>query len=910
MAKSSNADSPLLTQYRRLKRQQAGNVLFFRLGDFYEMFAEDAIEVSSLLNLTLTSRNGLPMCGVPYHSARNYIARLLKNGKKVAICEQLSAPRKGNAIIERDIVEVITPGTTVDEDFLEKGDSNYLAALCGPGGPPPPRFAFAYIDLSTGEFEALSFDAQNATLSLRSLLERLQIKELIVQESLLNSGETGFVLEECAGLVINRWMDWLFDGEKSFELLTRQFGTETLKGFGFERDAVEILAAGALLEYIDGTAKSLLPHIRKITLREDSEFVGIDEASLRNLELLHGIHGGEGCSLFEIIDETKTAMGKRLLRQRLTSPLRDVKKINARAAFVEALYCEQALLSDLRELLGRTGDIERQVSRLAMRKSHGKDMFALKNALSRFSAIETVIEGCSWKKPPAEGACSTEIPIQYESLEARSVDSGTRERLAELSALLEQALCDEPSVLFTEGKLIRRGYNAELDRLHLLCDGGRQTLEAYLDEEREATGISSLKIKYNRIIGYFFEVTKANIAKIPAHFIRRQKIDGRERFTTDRLAGLESEINGASSKIIELERELFFELRERAAALVPEIAAAARRIAELDVAQSLATAATRRGWIRPAVDEQNRLVIIEGRHPVVESRLARGEFIPNDTLLDAREESSNQGSPESSSKNLSENSLENLSEGAAAQPAFALITGPNMAGKSTYLRQSALIVIMAQIGSFVPAHCAKVGIVDRIYCRVGASDNLARGESTFLVEMNETAFILNTATERSLVIMDEVGRGTGTLDGISIAQAVGEALLNRIRCRTLFATHYHELAEMRHKRLAQRSMLVEEKAGKIIFRRRLVEGAAAESYGLHVARLAGLDEAVCRRAEKIMEELRGKTAAQLKLPPEPQLKNTPYVKNTPYNEAAAVPVNKNLKAVKALEGDLTPSLFG
>ena len=810
MAKPS--ESPILVQYRRIKREHSGEILFFRLGDFYEMFAEDALEASALLGLTLTSRNGLPMCGVPYHSARGYIARLLKHGKKIAVCEQLGAPQKGKAIIERDVVEVITPGTVVDEDFLDRGDSNYLAALCSRG----ERAALACIELSTGEFEAFSFGEKDAPAALRGELERLQIKEIIVQESLLE-GAAGHALGGRSGLVVNRWMDWLFDGEKSFDLLTRQFGTENLKGFGLERGDVETLAGGALLEYVAGTAKTLLPHIRKITVRTGREFVGIDEASLRNLELLRALQGGGvQYSLLETLDETKTAMGRRLLKQRVTHPLRDAGAIAARLDFVEAFYHNQGFLSSLRELLGRTGDLERHAARLAMRKSHGKDLAALKNALLQADEIEAL------------AAALTTPALRCEAEEARSFDAPSRAALAALRAELERALADEPSILLTEGKLIRKGYNAELDRLHGLRENGRALLEAYLEEEREKTGIASLKIRYNRLIGYFFEVTKLHLAKIPPHFIRRQGVVGGERFSTERLAALESEINGAEETIIELEKTLFLELREQAAARMAEIRAAASRLAELDAAQSLATAATLRCWVRPEVDEENRLEIREGRHPVVESRLPRGEFIPNDTLLDAR----------------------------PGGTAFALITGPNMAGKSTYLRQSALITLMAQMGSFVPARAARVGIVDRVYCRVGAQDNLARGESTFLVEMNETAFILNTATERSLVIMDEVGRGTGTFDGLSIAQAVSEALLDRVRCRTLFATHYHELAELSHPRLAQRSMYVEEAAGAIVFRRRLVEGPAEESYGLHVARLAGLDEQLLARAQEIMNALR------------------------------------------------------
>jgi DNA mismatch repair protein MutS len=543
----------------------------------------------------------------------------------------------------------------------------------------------------------------------------------------------------------------------------------------------------------------------------DTEYVGIDEATQRNLELIRNLQDGDvRYSLLEVADETRTAMGRRLLKRRLLHPLRQAEPINRRLDMVETLYRDQDKLSRFREHLAKTPDLERLCSRLAMERAHGKDLAAVKNALSSFQFIEELCR---------------ELALSFESPASASLDEGGFKRLRELRELLERGLCEDPSTLLTEGGLIREGYHEGLDKMRRLRDNGRKLLEDYLEEEREATGISSLKIRYNRLIGYFFEVTKAQLPKVPPYFIRRQGIVTGERYSTDKLAGLESDINGASEKVIEMERELFLELRSRSRALIPELSAAARRIAEIDVAQSLARAATVHGWVRPELDNANRLKIIEGRHPVVEAHLPRGEFIPNDLYLDG--------------------------EGVS----FALITGPNMAGKSTYLRQAALITIMAQAGSFVPAREAVIGITDRIYCRVGASDNLARGESTFLVEMNETAYILHTATERSLVIMDEVGRGTGTKDGLSIAWAVSEELLDHIKCRTLFATHYHELSMINHPRMANRSMEVLDKDGEIIFLRKIKEGAAAESYGLHVARLAGLPEPVLLRAARIMERL-------------------------------------------------------
>ncbi|MDR0589070.1 MAG: DNA mismatch repair protein MutS [Spirochaetaceae bacterium] len=799
----------MLDQYRRIKREHQGEVLFFRLGDFYEMFADDALEVSSLLNLTLTSRNGLPMCGLPYHAARSYIARLLRLGKKIAICEQLTEPGKGRGIIEREVVEVITPGTTVDDDYLEKGSSNYLSAF----STAAKVLSFAYIDLSTGDFHATSFPFEGSEERLRLELERLQVKEIVVQESLL---EEYPALAEAIlgrpGLVVNRWADWLFDQFRSRERLERQFGTASLKGFGLEEDSPEITSAGALLDYLDDTAKSLLPHVRTISLYGESEYVGIDESTQRNLELIRNLRDGDvRFSLLEALDETRTSMGRRLLKWRILHPLQDLVRINRRLDMVETLYHEQGQLASLRELLGKTPDLERLSSRLAMDRAHGKDMLSIKNALGAFKAVEGL---------------SGQLNLDFESFSATSLDAQGFGRLMNLMELLAQGIAEDPSILLTEGNLIKQGYNTELDAIRLFRDNGRKMLEDYLEEERRATGIPSLKIQHNRFIGYFFEVTKVNLPKVPSRFIRRQNIVSGERFTTEKLSALESEINGASDKVIELEKKLFLELRNRAKELIPDLAAAARRIAELDAAQSLAWAATAQGWIRPLVNTTNRIRVFESRHPVVEAHLKRGEFIPNDIVLEG--------------------------DGVS----FALITGPNMAGKSTYLRQTALIVIMAQMGSFVPAREAEIGMVDRIYCRVGASDNLARGESTFLVEMNETAYILHTATEKSLVIMDEVGRGTGTNDGLSIAWAVCEELLDYIKCRTLFATHYHELSLIAHPALANRSMEVLDRNGEIVFLRKLKEGSAAESYGLPVARLAGLPERVLQRAGQIMARLK------------------------------------------------------
>ena len=806
----------MLEQYRRIKRDHRDNVLFFRLGDFYEMFQEDALEVSTLLNLTLTSRNGLPMCGIPYHAARSYIARLLRLGKKIAVCEQLSGPGKG--LIERRVVEVITPGTTVDEDFLEQGSSNYLACLAAAGRV----FSFSYIDLSTGEFFATNFPPETAAGSLAAELERLDIREMVVAESLLGDyPEMARLIAERPGMVINRWADWLFDIERGREKLKRQFKTAGLKAFGIEDAAPEIISAGALLDYLDDTAQSFIPHVSAIKIYGGGEFMEIDDATQRNLELVRNLRdGSDRFTLLEVIDETKCAMGRRLLKRRLLHPLCGVETINKRLDIVEVLYRDQTVLAALREILGKTPDLERLCSRLAMDKAHGKDLFSIKNALSAFLRIRETLPGLF----PSEDEADSFV---FESPEAGSFGQNDFAAIEAARELLERGICENPSILVTEGGLIREGYSAELDGLKTLRDSGRETLEDYLETERASTGIASLKIRYNRLIGYFFEVTKTQLSRVPAHFIRRQGIAAGERFTTERLAALESDINGASEKIVDLERKLFLEIREKTKAETERFTAAAKCAAELDAAASLACAAARRGWVRPSLDTAARLSISAGRHPVVEAHLPSGEFIPNDLELDF--------------------------EGTA----FALITGPNMAGKSTYLRQAALIVVMAQTGSFVPALKACVGIADRVYCRVGASDNLARGESTFLAEMNETAHILRTATKQSLVIMDEVGRGTGTADGLAIAWAVCEELLEHIRARTLFATHYHELAGISHPRMINRSMDVAERGGEIVFLRRIRDGPAEQSYGLHAAGLAGLPVSVLNRAAFVLEEIRG-----------------------------------------------------
>jgi len=817
--------TPLMDQYRAIKARHRDAVLFFRLGDFYEMFFEDAIEASALLDLTLTHRQGEPMCGVPYHAARSYIARLLKHGKKIAICEQLSEPGAGKGIVDRGVIEVVTPGTTVEEDFLDQASNNYLVAACrsadrqGSGG----KLCLAYLELSTGEFRAFSCPAEGSAAqaqALRAELYRLSPREMLVQQSLLEDGQLAQAIGEIEGLVVGKYPDWSFDPASASVDIERRFGVASLKGFGFEEGAPEIAAAGVLLRYIDETARSASPQLSPPTPYRGDEFVAIDEGSRRNLEIVRNMSdSGRAFSLIAVLDHTKTAPGARLLKQWLLQPLRSKEGAEARLEAVDFLYRDQRLLASLRDALGSVRDVERLASRVAMDKAHARDLLALAESVRSCEEATALLNASSAAIPAL-------LAAGHEEAAALLAASAT-------AALVEASIKDEPSILLTEGDLIREAYSPELDRLRGLKAGSREVLDAYIEEEKAATRIPGLRVRFNRIIGYYLEVSKGKLDAVPPHFIKRQSIVAGERYTTARLTELESEINGATERIVELERRLFLEVREKAKAAVAAMLLLGRAWAARDCLQSFALAATAQGYTRPRLVDENVLRIAEGRHPVVEAQLPGGAFVPNGIALDA-------------------------AAGEADAPAFALITGPNMAGKSTFLRQTALIALMAQSGSFVPALDAEIGLIDKIYCRVGAQDNLARGESTFLVEMHETAFILNTATERSLVIMDEVGRGTSTIDGLAIAWAVSESLLDSIRCRTLFATHYHELTAIAHPRLRNFSLAVLEEDGQIVFLKRLEEKPAEGSYGIHVAKLAGLPSSVLERAREIQGALEEK----------------------------------------------------
>jgi DNA mismatch repair protein MutS len=801
----------MMSQYRSIKQTHQDAILFFRLGDFYEMFDRDAREVSSLLNLTLTKRNGVPMCGIPYHSSHLYIPRLLRHGKKIAICEQTSLPEKGKGIVDRKVVEIISPGTVTEEDYLEANRNNFIVSLAAAA----QEIVLASIDISTGDFQVRSFPFEPNDEKVREEFLRLDPSEVIIQESLLEERPgLARVMDTGRKRMVDRYPDWSFDLQAAETTLKRIYRVTSLKGFGFRDGDPRLVSSGVLLEYVEENSQSILSHLRRPKLVHSDQYVGLDEATQKNLELVYNLADRTtSYTLLQVLDYSKTAMGGRNLRNWLLYPLRSVELLHARQRRVEYLHKEQMLLSGLRSRLSGIRDIERLTSRVAMDKAHAKDLLAIATTLDTIRDIADLLGG---------GEAS---PDSLGDLDPGIGDIGAAlASAADLQALLERAIHEEPSIYLSEGRLIREGYNRELDELRQLKENSQQVLNDYLEQEKESSGISNLKIRYNKIIGYFLEVTKANTDKVPEHFIRRQSLVGSERYTTERLGNLEEELNNASEKIIETEKRLFLEVREQVKQYTPDLLSCARAVAVLDTLQAFAYAATVNGWSRPRIDEQPRVSISEGRHPVVEAYEAPGSFVPNSVNLDERESY------------------------------FDLITGPNMSGKSTFLRQNALIVLLAQIGSFVPAQEAQIGAVDRIFCRVGASDNLARGESTFLVEMNETSYILNTATPQSLVIMDEVGRGTSTGDGISLAWAITEYLL-AAGIKTLFATHYHELTRIEQRGLHKLFLEVREEKGEVIFLKRVREGSAASSYGLHVAKLAGLPPAVLERAEEILHAL-------------------------------------------------------
>lgn len=825
--------TPLMIQYQSIKEEYRNEVLFFRVGDFYEMFNQDAVEVSRLLNLTLTHRGENPMCGIPYHASKVYIARLLRLGKKIAICEQVGEIPKGKGLTERKVVEIITPGNAVDEEYLEQTIHNYLVALCPIKIGKENYISFSAIDVSTGSFMTTSWKASETITALPREIGRIQPRELLVSTELSTDQIVNQVIAINSNLSVSWYPTWQFSQEISYKRLLKQFETSNLRSFGLTENSPEIISAGFLLEYLIRTSFTLknvevFPQINSLKVYKENEFVIIDDSSRRNLELTSNLNDGSTkFTLLETINHCVTPMGSRLIRSWLNTPLLDINLINQRQSHVKSLVNDNNILQKLRGQLSTILDIERLATRIVMERAHGKDINALKQSLISWVNSRSFLENLDFY--------------------------GTDLTLAtNIISLIDNAILEDPSTNINEGRLIKAGYSKELDYCKTVQNNFNEVLENYLTEEKDNTGIQNLKIRYNRIIGYYIEVTKGKLDSVPDHFILRRALVNGDRYTTNRLQELEHELLTANEKVVELEKNLFLEIREKLAKEVNYLMQIASEIAYADVCASLANAANLYNWVCPIVDDSLVLEIEKGRHPVVEIHIPSGEFVPNNTKL--------------------------------SDKPFALITGPNMAGKSTYLRQNALIVLLAQIGSYVPAQKAHVGIVDSIFCRVGASDNLARGESTFLVEMTETAHILHSATKRSLVIMDEVGRGTSTEDGLSIAWAVSEYLLNNIKAKTFFATHYHELTRLSHPAMIQLFLEVLETDGKIVFLRRIKEGSAENSYGIHVAQLAGIPKSVILRAEEILASLQ---------------KSTPYTQDTDscYTVVSEGDSNLNKKSV-------------
>jgi DNA mismatch repair protein MutS len=802
-----DALTPMMQQYRRLRTSiPADTLLLFRLGDFYELFFEDAKEASGLLNVALTKRNGVPMCGVPYHAAQTYIAKLIKAGRRVAICDQTSEPQPGK-IVSRDITQIVSAGTVSDLDLLESKRANYLGAIYADGA----FFGFAYADLSTGEFRlAQAQDRQ----SLLDELARVSPSELLV------SDEQQQQFKEIPNAL--GYDSYAFLPEQAVFTLCEHFKVKSLDGFGCGQMSQAVAAAGAIVHYLKYQLRRKIDHLTSLRCDAPADYVLLDAATQTNLDLVES-RTARGTSLLAVLDRTITPMGGRKLRSWILQPLRNLPELERRQQMIADLMQEPDLLAAIRTELKSIRDIERAAGRLSQASGNARDLVALKTSLQEIPKLKANLQNLLDRL--AFGASRVSEQGETKSL-AQRLQNNVHEMPA-LAEKLAKALVDDPPFALKEGGIFRDDYDADLDALRKASREGKNWISHLQEREIAVTGIKSLKVRYNSVFGYFIEVTKSNLANVPAHYTRKQTTVGGERFITPELKEMEAKILGADERAQNLEYQLFQKLRDETLREIEPIQQTAEAIAVLDAICALAETARLFRYCRPALNETLRLVIKDGRHPVLDQTLVEEKFVPNDTSLDG----------------------ENLR--------LAVITGPNMAGKSTYIRQVALIVLMAHIGSFVPAESAEIGLVDRIFTRVGASDDLARGQSTFMVEMNETSNIVNNATERSLVILDEIGRGTSTFDGLSIAWSVAEFLDDKIKARTLFATHYHELTKLAEDRpgVCNFNVAVREWNEQIIFLRKIVPGGADKSYGIHVARLAGLPKEILDRAKEILAHL-------------------------------------------------------
>ncbi len=833
----SDPSTPLMRQYSAIKKEHPSALLFFRLGDFYEMFFDDAVVAAKELEITLTSRNkekgiAIPMCGVPYHAAEGYIAKLIRRGYKVAICDQMEDPRLAKKLVRREVTRVVTPGTAADAS-LGSEENNFLAAVVSTEQPKSAnqgaasercankksgRAGFAALDLSTGEFRATEFQGEDAMRRIESELEQLRPKELLYASSAplfdqAEGMETG--ISPRPPWALTPVEDWVFAPDHAIPLLENHFGVLSLEGFGLAGKPAAASAAGAVLHYVRSTQRGSLDHIDRIGFYERQSSLVIDAVTARNLELVEPLFSGAeaGVTLFRSLDQTSTPMGKRLLRAWMLRPSIDVGEIRERLDAVEELTRQTIAREELRRGLEGVLDLERLLSRVTLETANPRDVLSLGLSLAKIPGVKMLLGRLSAERWKA-------LSLQVDGLE------DLRERI-------ERTLMSEPPISLADGGVIREKVDPELDELRELSRNGKQVLVQIEERERQRTGISSLKVRFNSVFGYYLEVSKSNLHLVPPDYERRQTLANAERFATPELKQYEAKILDAEEKIISIERRIFSELRAAIAAEARRIRATALALAEVDVLASFSQLAVSRNYARPEFDDSSDIEIIGGRHPVIEQQessradfSARDRFVPNDIYLNSSSDS------------------------------ILILTGPNMGGKSTYLRQTALMVIMAQMGSFVPATRARLGLVDRVFTRIGASDNLARGRSTFMVEMTETAAILNSATARSLILLDEVGRGTSTYDGLAIAWAAIEFLHSRPRAKTLFATHYFELTELaeRLEGVKNYHVAVKETGSGIVFLRRVEPGAADRSYGIEVAKLAGMPEEVVRRAREVLAE--------------------------------------------------------
>ena len=792
----------------RLKKELKEAILLFRLGDFYEMFFEDAKLCSRLLQITLTSRAAkgrkVPMCGVPHHAVENYLNKLLRQGYKVGICEQVEDPAAAKGLVKREITRIITPGTVLSPGLLEEKENNYLMAICRDQGD---KAGIAFVDLSTGDFKAGELNKKD----INDELSRIRPRECLLGEgvdenSLLNGWKDG---------VITKVEDWVFIYERSKSLLEEQFGVVTLDGFGISQMTLGVGAAGAIVHYLRETQKAKLGHLKGVSIYAPGEHMMLDRVTRRNLELTRtliergtpkGMASPTEGSLVWVIDETITSMGGRKIRQWIGEPLISAGKIKERQDAVEELYSDDEARYSLRKMLEDVSDLERLVARLSCQSANARDMVAIKNTLTMIGPLKEAMKKVKALRNVYLRDNLDEVP--------------------EVKAIIEKAIKDDPPPQIKEGGIIRTGYNKELDELHKIKKEGKGYLAHLEEREIKRTGINSLKVKFNSVFGYYIEIRKTNLHLAPSDYIRKQTLVSAERFITPELKEYEAKVLEADDRIKALEYEIFSEARGEILKHSSRLQKLADIAAEIDVFLSLGEAARRGNYTRPEINDTGVIDIKDGRHPVLEKIMGREKFIPNDTYMDTEETS------------------------------FLIITGPNMAGKSTYIRQVALLVILAQMGSFIPVKSARIGVCDRIFTRVGAADDLARGRSTFLVEMSETANILNNATERSLLILDEIGRGTSTFDGISIAWGVSERLCEK-GCRSLCATHYHELTALTNKEKCAKnySVAVREWNDEVIFLHKVLPGVADKSYGIHVARIAGIPHGVIDRSREILSQL-------------------------------------------------------